>query len=272
MATITETLPAPTVVESTLNFYSPPKDGSIPYNVVYDVPEGTPTRNYENLAQKVEIIDVRGRESEFTLDKNGFQFERRYHAFKDWSDDERIKKEYYPGVINAIKETTGASKVIIFDNTIRTKDGYRNPVMFVHVDQTPRSAEDRVRLHSPDDADVLLSKRFQIINYWKPLAGPVEEFPLALGDAHDMAEDDIVSVEHRYRDRTGATGGVKYNPNQKYYYLSGMTADEEVFIKCYDSRDGVAKRTPHTAFEDPTSKPDALPRESIEVRTLVFYD
>ncbi|KAK9327228.1 hypothetical protein V1520DRAFT_365600 [Lipomyces starkeyi] len=272
MATITETIPAPAVVESTLNFYAPPEDGSIPYNIVYDVPEGTPTRNYEVLRQKVQINDVRGREEEFTLDRNGFQFERRYHAFNDWANAERIEKEYYPGVINAIKSVTGASKVVIFDNTIRSKDGYRNPVMSVHVDQTPRSAEERVRVHCPDEADVLLTKRFQIINYWKPLTGPVEEFPLALGDAHDMSEGDIVSVEHRYRERTGATGAVKHNPNQKYYYLSGMNTDEEVFIKCYDSLEGVAKRTPHSAFEDPTSKPNALPRESIEVRTLVFYD
>ncbi|KAJ8104143.1 hypothetical protein POJ06DRAFT_190391 [Lipomyces tetrasporus] len=272
MATITETLPARAAVESTLNFYAPPKDGSVPYNIVYDVPEGTPTRNYEVLHQKVQIIDARGREGDFTLDNNGFQFEKRHHAFNNWSDAERIEKEYYPGVINAIKEVTGASKVVIFDNTIRTKDGYRKPVMAVHVDQTPKSAEDRVRLHCPDEADVLLARRFQIINYWKPLTGPVEEFPLALGDAGDMSEGDIVSVEHRYRDRTGATGAVQYNPNQKYYYLSGMDTDEEVLIKCYDSLDGVAKRTPHTAFEDPTSAPNALPRESIEVRTLVFYD
>jgi hypothetical protein len=27
----------------------------------------------------------------------------------------------------------------------------------------------------------------------------------------------------------------------------------------------------HTAFEDPTSPPDARPRESIEIRTLAFF-
>jgi hypothetical protein len=28
---------------------------------------------------------------------------------------------------------------------------------------------------------------------------------------------------------------------------------------------------PHTAFEDPTTPPDVLPRESIELRALVFF-
>jgi hypothetical protein len=27
----------------------------------------------------------------------------------------------------------------------------------------------------------------------------------------------------------------------------------------------------HSAFEDPTSAPDATPRESIEVRTIAFF-
>lgn len=34
----------------------------------------------------------------------------------------------------------------------------------------------------------------------------------------------------------------------------------------------VAVLTPHTSFADPTTPPDALPRQSIELRTLVFYD
>jgi hypothetical protein len=32
-----------------------------------------------------------------------------------------------------------------------------------------------------------------------------------------------------------------------------------------------ARFTTHTAFDDPTSPPDAAPRESIEIRTLVFF-
>ena len=48
--------------------------------------------------------------------------------------------------------------------------------------------------------------------------------------------------------------------------------DEAVLIKCYDSmEDGRARFTAHTAFDDPTTPPDAPPRESIEARTLVFF-
>jgi len=59
-----------------------------------------------------------------------------------------------------------------------------------------------------------------------------------------------------------------------------MTPDEAMFIKCFDSRsqgqpegrEGVAALTPHTAFIDPDTPPDAKGRESIEVRALVFYE
>ena len=51
-----------------------------------------------------------------------------------------------------------------------------------------------------------------------------------------------------------------------------MTADEILLLKCFDfNTDGQARFAPHTAFADPTTPPDAPPRESIELRTLVFH-
>jgi hypothetical protein len=35
--------------------------------------------------------------------------------------------------------------------------------------------------------------------------------------------------------------------------------------------DGRARFTAHTSFDDPSSPPNAAPRESIEVRALVFW-
>ncbi len=50
-----------------------------------------------------------------------------------------------------------------------------------------------------------------------------------------------------------------------------MARHEALLIKCYDSaRDGRARFTIHTAFDDPASPPGAPPRESIESRTFVF--
>jgi hypothetical protein len=52
-----------------------------------------------------------------------------------------------------------------------------------------------------------------------------------------------------------------------------MRRDEALVFKVYDSsKDGRARWSAHTAFDDPTAPPHARPRESIEIRTLAFFD
>ena len=56
-----------------------------------------------------------------------------------------------------------------------------------------------------------------------------------------------------------------------WFYVPEMRANEALLLKCCDSaQDGRARFVPHTAFTDPTAPADVLPRESIELRTLVF--
>jgi len=56
-----------------------------------------------------------------------------------------------------------------------------------------------------------------------------------------------------------------------YWYLR-QTSSEATLLKIYESAtDGRARLTAHTAFDDPTSAPDAPPRRSIEGRSIVFW-
>lgn len=75
-----------------------------------------------------------------------------------------------------------------------------------------------------------------------------------------------------YRDKVGETYRSTYNPNHRWFYFPRLERNEVILLKCYDSeRDGRARFTAHTAFEDPSSAPGAAPRESVEVRALVFW-
>ncbi|KAI5117231.1 hypothetical protein M0805_009268, partial [Coniferiporia weirii] len=152
----------------------------------------------------------------------------------------------------------------------------RQPVPLVHVDQTSASAVARVHRHLPPaDAPGLLQRRFQIINLWRPIGRPALDHPLALCDFRSVdVKHDLVPSTLKYPDHDGETYTVRHNPAHKWKYLRGMEPNEVVLIKCYDSvEDGsVAVLTPHTAFEDPTTPPNAPLRESIELRALVFYD
>ena len=56
-------------------------------------------------------------------------------------------------------------------------------------------------------------------------------------------------------------------------YSDGNSSNDFMeYTQVYDSeKDGRARWTAHTAFPDPTSPPNARPRESIEIRTLAFF-
>ena len=87
-----------------------------------------------------------------------------------------------------------------------------------------------------------------------------------------MAPSDFVPTDLVYRDRVGEVYSVTHSPRHRWFYVPRMTADEALLLKCFDSaEDGRPRFTAHTAFDDPTSPPDAAPRESIEVRMLVLY-
>ena len=120
-----------------------------------------------------------------------------------------------------------------------------------------------------EDAPALKAGRVRLINIWRPLR-KVVKFPLAVGDSSTFRDEDLVSVEHRYPDRTGATAAVKYADTERWWYWSGMDPEkgEVLALQCYDSETG--SRTPHTAFLDPKTEGWEVPRESVEVRALIF--
>ncbi|KZV75233.1 hypothetical protein PENSPDRAFT_748617 [Peniophora sp. CONT] len=275
----------PTSVSTTLVYFVPPEDGSKPYQYINaDPTTGVRDKNFGREDKIVQIENLRGREDSVSLDKNGFHFFRHPAKHTTFANDQEIQDEYYPESAEFIKQVTGASRVVFFDHTVRrhyavkTEDtpDKRQPVQGVHVDQTPASAAARVHRHLPaEDVDGLLAKRFQIINLWRPIHHAAYDFPLALCDYSTVdAHKDLVPTALKYPDRDGETFGVKYNPAHGWKYVRGLTPEEGVLIKCFDSiQDGtVAVLTPHTAFVDPTTPADAPRRESIELRALVFYD
>ena len=108
---------APRDVPTTLNYFKALTDEP-PHRYVVP-PEGKPPTNVGNDPHPALVHDVRGREAEFSLDKNGFQFVNYPSAEKEFDNDERIKEVYYPEVEKILKEVAGAKRVFIFDHTLR---------------------------------------------------------------------------------------------------------------------------------------------------------
>ena len=264
-------------VEATLNYIA--DDGSKIFTVTAN-PGGTDVRSGGTPdARRVTIHNGRLYAKDFALDRDGFRFVRHDTQMKDFFDPEEIKRVYYPEMIELIKKESGAKRVVVFDHTLRTADDalreqkqIREVVRRVHNDYTEWSGPQRVRDILPGEADELLKGRFAIIQAWRPIRHPVETHPLAICDARSVAFEDFVISERRYPDRIGQTYAITYNPKHHWYWFPRMRRDEALVFKVYDSdKRGRARWTAHTAFDDPTSPPNARPRESIEIRTLAFF-
>ncbi len=188
----------------------------------------------------------------------------------------------------------------------------QGPARVVHGDYTLTSAPQRLRdLTKPptgndtlrsvlDEGQSLISTdmaaraltgggRFAIINVWRNIAKePVATYPLALCDAQGVHPEDLVVFEIHYQDRIGENYFAKHSPRHRWFYYPDMTSDEALLIKQWDSAGTLARsqgaegdasepQAPctfsfHTAFDDPSTPPDAPDRWSIEVRCMVLYD
>lgn len=215
----------------------------------------------------------------FGLEIHGFEFVKHHTEMVDFFDEDELRSVYYEEAAELIRQRSGAERVYVFDHTLRSGDEttrnerhVREPVTRVHNDYTEWSGPNRVRDLLPNEAEELLDRRFSIIQVWRAIRDPIEADPLAICDARTLAQGDLVVSERRYPKRTGQTYQIAYNPDHEWYYFPKMTRNEAMVFKVFDSAtDGRARFTAHSAFVDPTSPADAGPRESIEIRALVFF-
>jgi len=187
----------------------------------------------------------------------------------------------------------------------------QGPAHVVHGDYTLTSAPQRLRdltkppgvndtlrtllsdgeslLNAAEVERVLAGGRFAIINVWRNIVeAPVVTHPLALCDAISVRPEHLVVFEIHYHDRIGENYFAKHADGHQWYFYPALTRDEALLIKQWDSvgelarsdgenPDNVSPDAPctfsfHSAFEDPTTPPDAPERWSIEVRCVALYD
>lgn len=266
-------------VSAVLNYWDDPGDGSSPTPIY--IGKGRITNERPHLPHQFTVSDVTGHEGDYTLDGQGFQYLRHSSQEKEFVDEQRIRDVYYPECAALLKQTTGASRVHVFNHKVRRGPtqwhhlglknlANRGPVTKTHVDQSYEGAELRLRWELPKEAEELVRKRYQIVNVWRPIRTILKD-PVAVADANTVPDDDLVSAIMVEDDYHGEQWVVRHNPAHKWYFKHGLTPDEVLLIKCFDSDRSVARRALHSAIEDPAYK-DMESRQSIEVRCLVLYD
>jgi hypothetical protein len=277
MSAIAEAETVPDVIEATVNYVENNGERLFTYTGAPGSNDKRSGGQYDPHTMK--IHNGRLEADRFVLDRDGFRFVGHPTQMRDFYDEDEIRRVYYPEMVELVKAESGAKRVVVFDHTLRTADDelreakkIREVVRRAHNDYTEWSGPQRVRDILPDEADDLLTRRFAIVQVWRPIRYPVETFPLAICDARSVAFDDFIISERIYPGRKGQTYACAYSPKHHWYWFPRMRREEALVFKVYDSqKEGVARWTAHTAFEDPTTPPNARPRESIEIRTLAFF-
>ena len=265
-------------VATTLNYWADPGDGCPPTPIF--IGKGRVTNERPHRAHNFVVSDVSGDEDKYSLDSHGFQYCRHESREKYFTDEQAIRTGYYEECEQLLKDVTGADVVHIFNHKVRRGPtqwhhlglknlANRGPVTRTHVDQSYAGAELRLRWEFPDGADELVKRRYQIINIWRPIETILKD-PIAVASADSVPDADLVGAEMTEDDFKGESWVIRHNPNHKWHYKYRMTPQDVLLIKCFDSDTSVARRSLHSAFEDPAHR-DAASRQSIEVRCLVCY-
>ncbi|KAK9842655.1 hypothetical protein WJX74_000199 [Apatococcus lobatus] len=277
------------VVSTTLNYAHTPGAGERLEAFIGQVPEGKSAMNLKTNARTITVSSFRGADCQLDFRSAGFKLvQLPVSKDLDWAAHDQVQAAYYAALENTVKQETGATRVHVFDHTIREgsirnssssmapgrMSGFKaQPASHAHVDYTIKSGIERLKAVLPEEAEKLSQTPFAVIQAWQPIKGPVKDSPLALADASTVAMQDLLPVDLHFPTRKGQTYALAYNPAHRWYYAADMTADEALLFVGYDSRlDGRARFTPHTSFVDPNAPADAPVRQSIEFRTYAFWE
>ncbi|USW58806.1 Putative hydroxylase/desaturase AsaB [Septoria linicola] len=246
----------------------------------------------------------------FRLDTHGFQYVNNSSVLtpEDTDSHGKIREVYYEECVELLKTITGASRVHVMGHVCRRQNWDK---FLLRSDQESRrygedtnsnigqgythysyeGAKTRLDFNLPQEAEKLSRKRWAIINIWRPIY-PVTRENLALADARSSRDDELRPVIAKCRrpddaEKLSPITRAAYNRNDvetwslappstpdqhKWYYCSELNHSDALLLKIFDSseEEGVARRTPRTAFTCSEDYGDQ--RQSIEVRSLVFWD
>ncbi|RYN16987.1 hypothetical protein AA0119_g11274 [Alternaria tenuissima] len=206
------------------------------------------------------VTGLRDIHKNFTLDRNGFKVvvedassDRalcNIMQYNEYADEALVRSKARKGVEHFLrKHITGCEDAIAFSHQVRRRDKHfpklprgtngavPQPVQGVHVDMTPDGSysevQDAIAARGYTD---MSTRRWAVMHTWRPLFGPLEDWPLALMDytslnkAHDLIASDNIYV-HRIRENYN----VLWNKEHQWYFLENQQPHEILVFKTFDT-------------------------------------
>jgi hypothetical protein len=255
-----------------------------PYSMRY-LPEGIPQSNYKKVKCPMNAKSMRyyGVDS-FRLNECGFQrIELKTKlSYDDFWDNQKVQEVYIEEVKDALKAELGAKHVHVLDYAVRKRHEsfpistgkeyeYDQPTALAHIDFTVEEVERMINILYGNRAEEVLKGGWQAINLWKPIKGPLNDWPLGLCDARSLDfETDTIPSDIVFDDFFTENLQVLYSSNLQWYYLPDQETWEALIFKSADSQTSQAPACAHSGFFNPHAKNGDL-RESLDCRCLVFF-
>ncbi|KAI4595982.1 hypothetical protein KJ359_006274 [Pestalotiopsis sp. 9143b] len=256
-----------------------------PYSVNYDTNGLLPKTNTFADPHPVVIQNFRTVKSPRTFDEFGFCVKTLPSALgrRDFDDPDKVEECFYPEVKQMLEQMfPQAAAIEILEHKIRKRDlqfplasGKPYHVMLptnaIHIDCTPDAASFISKVAYPASAERY--PKLCMINLWKSLQGPGNDWPLALCDRRTVDYDvDLMGQDMVSFDRVTENAKVYHSPRHDWYYLDEMRDDEVLVFQQFNSEVEGGGGVPHTGFFNPMVKKGAAPRSSIELRVFLYFE
>ncbi|MBH67089.1 MAG: hypothetical protein CMM58_01930 [Rhodospirillaceae bacterium] len=229
--------------------------------------------NYQDIL----VRDARPRldRGEIGLEKTGFTLATNNTSCSDFRNENTIKSEYLPEMLDLICRLTGAKAAYHYGFLVRTEkpvdfnDGYAR---FVHCDyNVKRVVSMSHEVLRENEVEPNRGDTYAWFNTWQPFDNPAINNPLTFIDSTSLSKGDVIDYYYTGRGRDSLVAAPVYNPEHRWYYFPEMGLDEVIVLKQMDQRPGKLVYCPHTSFDNPLGGDIMPPRRSIETRVVAVF-
>ncbi|MCJ1277831.1 hypothetical protein MMC21_005645 [Puttea exsequens] len=231
----------------------PKHDLEKPYALRFTTSDGFPTTNTQSEEHSgIPIKDLRPLQADLSFEKTGIKIMKTQSSmsYDDFDDESKIQETYLAETARDLKEALGAKRVHIIEHLVRkrhatfpiaTGDSYQfqQPTSLAHIDSTVEAtATFAEKFNSEESDDALEGSHYAYVNAWRPLRGPVQDWPLTLCDASTVQPDeDLVASDLVFADYAIENYQIYHSKRHQWYYLKEQMPDEFiVFRQCDSSR------------------------------------
>jgi hypothetical protein len=275
-------------MQATINYVAHRGDRIVPFVLDND------WTGAERVPTQVRITDARSIAGTLSLDQHGFMLQRVVSGVTDYRDQAQLERLWMPAVTDLVATMTGARWATWWAVNTRFSSRYplskstsvSAPARVVHSDLSPgsfdpsRIGEEPVSSVAAAEIQRRLGgrapKRWRTFNVWQQISPPPQDTPLAVCDLETIRQEDL--LEGRGTDGTPASRNhaitlFQRSERHRWYYFSNLLPGEALVFSGLDPQAGpVCGRVPHIAFDLPDCPPNAVPRNSIEVRVLAVFE